>query len=129
MDVSDRSYETLECPAFPQYGDMEDWMTQLRHNVVASAPYTDLIEIKWLNECTTKTFAELACAGSARLKRLDLMLSMCVAQVIHKSSKQLSEQVFLADQDAADQDQILGGRQMVWMILNFFKTHRSMQEQ
>ena len=45
------------------------------------------------------------------------------------SGEQLSEDVFLVDRDAADKDQILGGRQMVWMILDFFKTHRSMIEQ
>ena len=50
-------------------------MTQLKRNVVAVAPYTDMIEIVWLNECLTKTFAELADSGSPRMKRLDLVLS------------------------------------------------------
>ena len=129
MDVSSRAYEKLVCPSFPQYGDMKNWMTQLKRNVVAVAPYTDMIEIVWLNECLTKTFAELADAGSPRMKRLDLVLSKCLAVVIHKSGEQLSEDVFLADRDSADRDQILGGRQMVWMMLDFFKTHRSMLEQ
>ena len=78
VDVSSRAYEKLVCPAFPQYGDMKNWMTQLKRNVVACAPYTDMAEIKWLNECYTKTFEELIDAGSARMKRLDLVLSKCL---------------------------------------------------
>ena len=58
-------------------------MTQLERNVVAVAPYTDMLEIALLNECTTKTFAELADAGSPRVRRLDLVLSKCLTVVIH----------------------------------------------
>ena len=77
--------------------------------MAAVAPYTDFLEIAWLNECTTKTFAELADAGSPRMRRLDLVLSKCLATVIHKSGEVLSEDVFLADREAADTNHLLGG--------------------
>ena len=57
-------------------GDTKNWLIQTKRNVLAVAPYTDMAEIAWLNECYTKTFAELVDPGSARFKRLDLMLEM-----------------------------------------------------
>ena len=104
-------------------------MTQLRRNVLAVAPFTDDLEIGWLNECYKKTFDELANAGSSRFKRLDMVLSKCMATIIHKSGESLSDDVFLADREASDANRVLGGRQMVWMVLDFHKTHSSMIEQ
>ena len=98
----------------------------MKRNILAAAPYTDMAEIAWLNECYSKTYAELADPGPARFKRLDLMLGKCLASVIHNSGETLSEDVFLADRDANEAGRVVGGRQMVWMILDFFKTHRSM---
>ena len=120
VDVSSRAYEKLVVPSFPQFGDTKNWMTQLKRNVLAAAPYTDMAEINWLNECYNKTFEELVEAGPARYKRLDLMLGKCMATVIDKSEEPLSDDMFLADRDANDQNRILGGRQMIWMLLNFF---------
>ena len=108
---------------------MKNWLTQLKRNVISCAPTTDMGEIAWLNEIANKTFEQLADSGSAKMKRLDLVLSRLVANCIHKSGESLSEDVFLADRDASDKNDTLGGRQMIWMIMSFFKTHGSMVEQ
>ena len=65
----------------------------------------------------------------ARGRRLDLVMEHMVAACIHKSGETLSEDLFLADRDAAEKDQILMGRQIVWMILDVFKSYRCMAEQ
>ena len=63
------------------------------------------------------------------MKRLDVIMSTSLAPVIHKSGESLSEDLFLADREADDRGEILLGRQMIWMMLDFFKTHRSMAVQ
>lgn len=129
VGVSSRAYEKLQVPQFPKYGDMTNGMTQLDRNVVACTPYMGFTELEWLKETYTRSFEELADSGPPRMKRLDLVLSTRIAVIIHKSVESLSEDVFLADREAWDRGDSLRGRQMIWLILDFFKTHRSMAEQ
>ena len=124
--ASSRAYEKLQVPKWPKYGDMKNWLTQLKRNVISCAPTTDRSEIAWLNEISGKTFEALADSGSPKMLRLDLCLSRLVANCIHKSGETLSEDVLLADRDASDKNDILRGRQMIWMMMSFFKTHGSL---
>ena len=110
LEVSSRAYEKMVVPAFPKWGDTHAWLTQLKRNVVAVAPCTDRIEVKWLDEVYSKTFKELAVTGSPRLTRCDLVMSQKLAVVIHKSGENLSEDAFLADRDAAYAGDIIMGR-------------------
>ena len=74
-------------------------------------------------------YDELADSGSTRSKRLDIMLASVVGRAVYKSSEPLKDDLVLAQREAYDKIVVIIGRQIIWMILDFFKTNRSLQEQ
>ena len=64
-----------------------------------------------------------------RRKRLDFALSRALQGLIKSSGESLSEDVTLKAREYTQRSKILRGRQIVWMMIDFFKTNRSLQEQ
>ncbi|MFM7980249.1 MAG: hypothetical protein ACKPKO_13120, partial [Candidatus Fonsibacter sp.] len=90
----------------------------------------------WLRECWTKSFEQLEqseLVGSTneewRWTRLDFALSRALQGMIKSSGESLSEDVTLRAREYQQRSMILRGRQIIWMMIDYFKTNRSLQEQ
>ena len=64
-----------------------------------------------------------------RWKRLDCSLSRALQGMIKSSGEALSEDVTLKAREYTQRSNILRGRQIIWMMIDCFKTSRSLQEQ
>ena len=64
-----------------------------------------------------------------RWKSLDLSLSRALRWMIQSSGESLSEDVALKAREFAQRSNILRGRQIIRLMIDYFKTNRSLQEQ
>ncbi|MFM7983507.1 MAG: hypothetical protein ACKPKO_29695, partial [Candidatus Fonsibacter sp.] len=64
-----------------------------------------------------------------RWKRLDFSLSRALQGMIRSSGEPLSEDVTLKAREFQQHHMLLRGRQIIWMMIDYFKTNRSLQEQ
>ncbi|MFM7989752.1 MAG: hypothetical protein ACKPKO_61610, partial [Candidatus Fonsibacter sp.] len=64
-----------------------------------------------------------------RWRRLDFSLSRALQGMIKSSGEPLSEDVALKAREYQQRSMILRGRQIIWMMIDYFKTNRSLQEQ
>ena len=89
----------------------------------------------WLRECWVKAFEQLECSDMARAKeqirwkKLDLSLARALQGMVKSSGESLSEDVTMKAREFAQKDNIFRGRQIIWMMIDNFKTNRSLQEQ
>ena len=56
-------------------------------------------------------------------------LAKALQGIIISSGESLSEDITLKAREFAQRSKILRGRQMIWMMIDYFKTNRSLQEQ
>ena len=103
--------------------------------------FSDELEIAWLAECSSKAFEELNQSGWAsrspplpfdtldRWRKLDFALAKALHGILKQSKESLTEDVILKTRECAQSNSILKGRQIVWMMLDYFKTNRTLQEQ
>jgi len=134
--INHKVYEKLSVHPFPRSGDMTNWIYSLGIATVCSGNIGDEQEVIWLRECWTKSFAQLEQSeldGSTseewRWKRLDFALSRALQGMIKASGESLSEDVTLRAHEYQQRSMILRGRQIIWMMIDYFKTNRSLQEQ
>ncbi|MFM7987448.1 MAG: hypothetical protein ACKPKO_49860, partial [Candidatus Fonsibacter sp.] len=91
----------------------------------------------WLRECWTKeAFKELEQSeldGSTSEEWLwtilDFALSRALQGMIKASGESLSEDVTLRAREYQQRSMILRGGQIIWMMIDYCKTNRSLQEQ
>ena len=62
-------------------------------------------------------------------KRLDFSISRALQGMVKSSGESLSEDVTLKAREYAHKKRILRGRQIIWMMIDYFKTNRSLQDQ
>ena len=130
-----KAYEKLSVPSFPKGGEMTNWIYSLGTGVVAAGFYGDELEVTWLRECWSKSFGQLESSDldgakdQIRWKRLDFSLPRALQGMVKSSGESLSEDVTLKAREYAHKNKILRGRQIIWMMIDYFKTNRSLQEQ
>ena len=135
-----KAYEKLVVPTFPASGEMTNWMIHLGLSCVCVG-FSDELEVAWLAACSSKAFEELNFSGwSARVppmpydtldrwRKLDFALAKALHGILKQSKESLTEDVILKTRECAQSNSILKGRQIVWMMLDYFKTNRTLQEQ
>ena len=74
----------------------------------------------------SKTFDELADPGKSRFANLDQKLMYMLTTLIEDNCPALHSGIRIKDQEMFQKKKLLGGRQMLWLIRNHFKTHPSM---
>ena len=130
-----KSYEKCNAPKFPRGGDTLNWMISMSTNLCMAGGYTDQDETAWLKECHIKSFEELADADSSlqtsgmkgdRARKADIMLHKTMVGLINSTQEPLKNDLVREERKAYKDDKALGGRQLVWMLLNYFKTNRSL---
>ncbi len=84
-----------------------------------SSAYTDRAEIQWLNEIHSKSFDELGDSGESRYAHLDGLLAIALESKLPSDIKRKYE---IKNQEACKNGTAILGRQMMWMIRDYFRT-------
>ena len=64
-----------------------------------------------------------------RAKKADISLHKSMVTLINSTQEPLKNDLTQKEREAYRTDSTLGGRQVVWMLLNYFKTNRSLVQQ
>ena len=121
----------LSVPPFPCITQLPQWETALMRNLIAASSHADNIEIAWLAEAKAKTFEELGDSSgalwtAARFHHLDSNMATAIIRTLSKET-QLRTRVQREENKLVKLNRIIKGRQVVWMIYDWFKTKPHMQ--
>ena len=120
---------------------MTSWMIALGLASVVGGGFSDELDIAWLAECSSNAFVELSNspwnsptpalpAGTLdRWRKLDFALSQSFHCILKQSRESLTEDVVLKIRESAQSNKLLNGRHIIWMVHDYFKTNRTLQEQ
>ena len=125
-----KAYEKLEVPPLPNPGRIKQWLMAIGESLVRTSGVTsDEVEIEWLHEVYEKTFEELGqLSPDPRLRKADLQLAVQTEKVINKSSETVKYQLELKKAAIrAQENRILKGREMIWMVVDHFKMNASLK--
>ena len=122
-----READKIEVPPFPDITQIAPWRTKLMNSVAVASGNPDYYRVTiWLSESWSgKNFEELANSGGALFVTLDLKLASAMTNMMHKGgerSKRFRDRVNLKMEEASKGGNIIKGRQIVWMLLDSFKT-------
>ena len=99
--------------------------------LVSFGGHADLAEIPWISEVSGpgRTFQSLANSGPTRFHVMDLKLSTVLTGVIRNATaaRTLYDDLMVREASVSMNGSMLKGRQIMFMILEFFKTNRQMQ--
>ena len=109
---------------FPKWNMLQSWLSRVARNLVTASQYCDDREIAWLNEFWIKTFEELSDCGEARFKHLDSLLAIALEKILPAD---LYREFDKRSAKACKQNKAITGRQIVWMIHDYFKTQGHMK--
>ena len=114
---------------------MTNWLYSLGTAAVFSGNFGDELVVTWLKGCWRKSFEELensdvdVAEDPSRWKRLDSALSKALQGMIKSSGESLSEDVTRKAREYTQRSNILRGRHIIWVMIDYFNTNRSLQEQ
>ena len=120
----------LQVPKWPHVAQLPQWLIQLGKNLVNISPYNDCAEITWLQEVKDKSFEELADSGANRFKKMDLKMATEM-QSTYKDADgalRLMQEIQILDEDTTNKGGMLKDRQYTKLILEHFKTDRSLDK-
>ena len=120
----------LQVPKWPHVAQLPQWLIQLGKNLVSISPYNDCAEIKWLQDVKEKSFEELADSGATRFQKMDLKMAteMQSAYKDADGALRLMQEIQILDEDITNKGGMLKGRQYTKLILEHFKTDRSLDK-
>ena len=120
----------LQVPKWPHVAQLPQWLIQLGKNLVSISPHNDCAEVKWLQEAKEKSFEELADSGPPRFQKMDLKMAteMQSAYKDADGALRLMQEIQILDEDITNKGGMLRGRQYVKLILEHFKTDRSLDK-
>ena len=121
---------TLKVPKWPHVHQLQQWLIQLGKNLVSVSTLNDMAEIKWLQEVKTKTFEDLADSGANRFQKMDIKMAteMQSAYKDADGALRLMQEIQILDEDITNKGGMIKGRQYVKLIMEHFKTDRSLDQ-
>ena len=120
--------DKIEVPPFPEITKLLSWKTNLQRQVVTASGNPDYSMVaSWIAAAWTgKTYEELDDPGGSLFVMLDMKLANCMVAMMNKAGergKRFRDRVNLRMEEAARKgDNVIKGRQIVWMLLDSFKT-------
>ena len=116
-------------PKFPTINTLRPFHNQIGRNLVLASGRTDGAEVKWWNEILQEgsKFEDFANTGDPRHATLDLKLHCTLNQCIKEGNKTLATQVASMEDEAMKRGEILKGRQLGWLIHNWFRISPDMK--
>ena len=119
----------MEVPAFPDITKLLPWKSNLRRLILVAAGNPDYTRVlRWIDDAwkVGATFEELDDPGGHQFVMLDMKLANGMVTMMHKAgdrAKRFRDKVNLRMEEASrGGGNVLKGRQMVWMLLDSFKT-------
>ena len=110
----------IKVPKYPRFAELDIWLNKLSRNIWASSENPgDMAEIAWLLEVKEKSFEELGSSGEERFTTMDALLVIALEKTLPPDMNRVYTQ---RCHDAIKEKKIVLGRQLVWLILNSFKT-------
>ena len=125
--VKRKDVEKVVVPKFPTILQVPGWKQRVARNLCSATGMTDLKEIPWILEVTKAgtTMDSLLDSGAKRFKQLDIRLAVALSSCVKDGCSELDR--VLQQKEAVlmdDKGECLRGRQIFWMILDYFKTNR-----
>eukprot|EP00919_Chromeraceae_sp_WS-2016_P013510 GHVR01031733.1.p1 GENE.GHVR01031733.1~~GHVR01031733.1.p1 ORF type:complete len:714 (+),score=95.88 GHVR01031733.1:463-2604(+) len=124
-----KEHETVKVPKFPTLPSLPAWKLQVGKNLVAAGGRIDQREIAWWAEVSkeTSTFDSLADSGEDRFVSLDLKLSISLSVMLKEVNNEVTASTAQKEQAASQQNKMLKGRQIAWLLFTFFKRNPKMR--
>ena len=118
-----KEHDTVKVPRFPPLPNLSAWELQIGKNLVAAGGRIDQREIAWWAEASkdTSSFDTLEDSGEDRVVSLDLKLSISLGVMLKEVNNEVISSTAQGEHAAAVQGRMLKGRQIAWLIFNFFK--------
>jgi hypothetical protein len=109
-------------PKFPALVQLPHYGVNLGHALVQASSFNDCAELRWLHDTAASTFELLASSGEERFASLDIKLATALIATIkdHAGARQLMDE--LQNFQRVANFTVVKGRQIYWMILNFYRT-------
>ena len=113
----------MKDPKFPTLPNLSAWELQVGKNLVAAGGRIDQREIAWRAEASkeTSSFDTLEGSGEDRFVSLDLKLSISLSVMLKEVNNEVISSTAQKEHAAAMQCRMLKGRQVAWLIFNFFE--------
>ena len=106
-------------PPFPNTNGLEAWGAALCRGLIAAAGSHGRMEIAWLMEVMNKTYDQLGDPNvEERFKLLDAPLATALMKTLPSQHR---KRVATLESDALKQMKVAVGRQVAWMIMDWFK--------
>ena len=115
--------DKVEVPPFPEINQLSPWRTKLMNNVAVASRNPDYSRVtQWLAETWSDTsFEQLGSSSGMELVTLDLKLASAMTAMMHTAGEKAKRFRDRVNLKMAGGD-IIKGRQIVWMLLDSFKT-------
>ena len=104
---------------FPRFNGLKAWITEIGRNLHIKSQFGDKLEIAWIKEVFNKTFEELADPGLQRFRAMD---SVLIPELEKKLPPALHRDYVNKNKELDNDDNIIGGRQIIKMIVEYFHT-------
>ena len=120
-----RKQLVVTVPQFPNINGLEPWEAAICRGLIAATGSHDNRELPWFLEVMTKTHDEL---DDPSVEDIFMMLDAPLATALMKTlPTQLRNRVAQLESSALKRWKVVTGRQVAWMVLDWFKTdiHRS----
>ena len=115
-------------PKFPKIVNIKQWRIGVCRGLCTASGRIDSLEIYWFMEATdgTKTFEQLSDSGEPRYQTLDQKLAVALLAIIKADCQILSLKVQTLEEEAIMQGKLLKGRQLAWLIFDYFRLNADM---
>ena len=121
--------EKVVVTKFPTITNLRTWHCDTGRGLVHASGRTDNWEIAWWNAILGDgvTFEDLENSGDARFAMLDIKLYTALKAIIRESCKILLQKVEAKEQEMMPQMRTMKGRQLGWMIHDWFRVNPDMK--
>ena len=103
-------------------------MMALGYNLTTAGGYVDKRELEWIHEVQELSFDQLADGGCDRMRKCDMTLGKALISLLNGTNEPLKNDLIVIQSKMWQDNKVLSGRQIVKMILDYFKTHRDLQK-
>ena len=118
--------EKITLPPFPTITNLRSWRHEVGKILAAASGNNDTREVAWANEVLDEkhTFEALADSGEPRFRTLDLRLSAALTACVRNAptARALHDDLLVKEEKAHAAGTMLRGRQILFMLNEFFKT-------
>ena len=115
--------QSVSVPKFPKLQELTVWMNRLARNLWSASQYGDRKEVGWLLEVYEKSFDELGDSGEDRFAHIDGLLAQSAEKILPPDLWRVYQEKCA---EAMKRKDCVLGRQIIWLIVNYFKTANHM---